>query len=66
MKRIYEFACVCGQRTEALTAYETVTVQCGCGGTASRVISAPNSTWKAGLVRFPLPTGGLNTDTLRS
>jgi predicted nucleic acid-binding Zn ribbon protein len=42
MKRIYEFVCVCGQRIEKLTDYETGSVQCGgCGGVALKTISAP-------------------------
>ena len=57
MKRIYEFACVCGQRTEALTDYETVTVQCGCGGTASRVISAPKFNLEGWSGAFPSAYG---------
>jgi hypothetical protein len=39
---MYEFACDCGQRTEALADYETASVQCGCGGLAHRIISAPS------------------------
>jgi len=38
---MYEFACECGQRIERLTVYETVSVQCACGGDATRVLSAP-------------------------
>ena len=41
MRRMFEFACDCGQRMEALVVYETAQVPCGCGGTANRVISAP-------------------------
>jgi hypothetical protein len=39
---MFEFACDCGQRTEALVDYETTSVQCGCGGLAHRIISAPS------------------------
>jgi putative FmdB family regulatory protein len=38
---MYEFACKCGQRIERLTVYETASVQCACGGNATRVLSAP-------------------------
>lgn len=38
---MYEFACECGQRIERLTVYETASVQCACGGNATRVLSAP-------------------------
>lgn len=42
MKRMYEFVCICGQRTERLTGYETSEVPCGgCGGVALKTISAP-------------------------
>ena len=29
MKRMYEFVCICGQRTEQLTGYETAEVPYG-------------------------------------
>jgi putative FmdB family regulatory protein len=42
MKRMYEFVCgSCHHITEKLTGYETVEVQCLCGGSAERKISAP-------------------------
>lgn len=41
MKRIYEYACEDGHKTEALTDYETVSVTCGCGKEAFRALSAP-------------------------
>lgn len=41
MKRIYEYACEDGHRTESLTDYETVSVPCGCGKKAYRALSAP-------------------------
>jgi DNA-directed RNA polymerase subunit RPC12/RpoP len=42
MKRMYEFVCVCGQRIEKLTDYETGSIQCGdCGSQAYKTISAP-------------------------
>ena len=41
MRRMFEFACDCGQRTESLVVYETSQVPCGCGGIAHRVMSAP-------------------------
>lgn len=57
MKRMYEFACVCGQRTEALVGYETTSVQCGCGGTAGRVISAPKFNLEGWSGSFPSAYG---------
>lgn len=53
MRRIYEFACLCGQRIEALTVYETASVRCGCGGEASRVISAPSFNLEGWSGHFP-------------
>jgi len=57
MKRMYEFVCVCGQRTEKLVGYETTEVQCGCGGTASRVISAPKFNLEGWSGHFPSAHG---------
>lgn len=57
MKRIYEFACVCGQRTEALVGYETTKVQCGCGDTASRIVSAPKFNLEGWSGSFPSAHG---------
>jgi putative FmdB family regulatory protein len=53
MKRMYEFACDCGQRTEALVDYETASVQCGCGGQAQRIISAPAFNLEGWSGHFP-------------
>ena len=53
MRRMFEFACECGQRTEALVVYETTEVSCGCGGTASRVISAPAFNLEGWSGHFP-------------
>ena len=57
MRRIYEFACKCGQRTEALVGYETAEVQCGCGGVAHRVISAPKFNLEGWSGSFPSAYG---------
>jgi hypothetical protein len=53
MRRMFEFACDCGQRTEALVVYETTEVPCGCGGTASRVMSAPTFNLEGWSGHFP-------------
>jgi len=53
MKRMYEFACNCGQRTEAFVNYEVTEVQCGCGGLAHRVISAPSFNLEGWSGHFP-------------
>ena len=53
MRRMYEFVCECGQRTEALVDYETIGVKCGCGGLSHRVISAPNFNLEGWSGSFP-------------
>jgi hypothetical protein len=57
MKRMYEFVCNCGQRTEALEVYETTTVLCGCGRVSSRVISAPSFNLEGWSGSFPSEHG---------
>ena len=57
MRRIYEFVCNCGQRTEALVSYEITEVQCVCGGLAHRVISAPNFNLEGWSGHFPSSYG---------
>ena len=41
MKRMYEFVCESGHRTESLAAYEATDLPCWCGGQAHRIVSAP-------------------------
>ena len=53
MRRMYEFVCECGQRTEALVDYETIGVKCGCGELSHRVISAPNFNLEGWSGSFP-------------
>lgn len=53
MKRMYEFVCECSKRIEALTVYETASVQCGCGGVAHRTISAPTVNLEGWSGHFP-------------
>jgi hypothetical protein len=53
MKRMYEFVCESGHRTEALEVYETAEVPCGCGGTAHRVMSAPAISLEGWSGNFP-------------
>jgi len=54
---MYEFVCECGQRTESLTDYESVSVMCRCGGFASRVISAPSINLEGWSGDFPSSWG---------
>jgi len=53
MKRIYEFACGSGQRIERFVDYETTTVECKCGASANRIISAPNFNLEGWSGNFP-------------
>lgn len=53
MKRMYEFVCENGHRSEKLTGYETVSIQCECGGTANRIISAPAISLEGWSGSFP-------------
>lgn len=57
MRRMFEFACDCGQRTEALVEYETTEVPCGCGGTANRIVSAPKFNLEGWSGHFPSAYG---------
>jgi hypothetical protein len=54
---MYEFACECGQRTEALVGYETKSVRCGCGGDAHRIMSAPAFKLEGWSGNFPSEHG---------
>jgi hypothetical protein len=56
-KRIYEFACKCGQRIERLTDYESFDVQCACGGNATRIMSAPTFKLEGWSGQFPSEHG---------
>ena len=42
MKRMFDFACENGHKTERLVDYETTSFRCECGETANRTLSAPN------------------------
>lgn len=53
MRRMYEFACESGHRTEALVAYETAKVPCRCGGVAHRIVSAPSISLEGWSGDFP-------------
>ena len=53
MKRMYEFVCESGHRTEALAAYEATDIPCWCGGEAHRIISAPAISLEGWSGNFP-------------
>jgi hypothetical protein len=69
MKRMFDFACECGQRTEALVIYEVSSIQCGCGGVAHRIVSAPNFNLEGWSGHFPSAYGRFesrHTDKLKA
>jgi hypothetical protein len=41
MKRMYEFACENGHKTERFVDYETTSLVCECGEETYRILSAP-------------------------
>jgi hypothetical protein len=41
MKRMFDFACANGHKTERLCVYEMQSFKCECGETANRTLSAP-------------------------
>lgn len=41
MKRMYEYVCENGHRSDKLTEYETESISCECGKLAYRALSAP-------------------------
>ena len=57
MKRIYEFACENGHKTERLTDYEAVSFRCECGETANRILSAPAFRLEGWSGSFPTAHG---------
>ena len=54
---MYEFACEGGQRIERLTVYETASVQCACGKSATRIMSAPAFKLEGWSGHFPSEHG---------
>ena len=54
MKRLFDFACENGHKTERLVDYETDEVRCSsCGETANRIISAPSVNLEGWSGHFP-------------
>ena len=57
MKRMYEYVCESGHRTEFLAAYEATEMPCWCGGEAHRIISAPKFNLEGWSGHFPTAHG---------
>ena len=53
MKRMYEFVCENGHKIERYCNYELQSVQCECGGSASRIMSAPSINLEGWSGHFP-------------
>jgi hypothetical protein len=41
MRRMYEFACINGHKTERFVDYELTSLVCDCGEETHRILSAP-------------------------
>ncbi len=41
MRRMFEFACINGHKTERFVVYETTSLVCECGEDSHRILSAP-------------------------
>jgi predicted nucleic acid-binding Zn ribbon protein len=69
MRRIFEFACENGHRTDRLVVYETTNLMCECGATANRILSAPAFRLEGWSGHFPTAHakfGKSHTDKLKS
>jgi len=69
MRRIFEFACKNGHRTDRLVVYETTSLMCECGATANRILSAPAFRLEGWSGHFPTAHakfGKSHTDKLKS
>ena len=53
MRRIFEFACENGHKTERFCDYETQSFRCECGDTANRIVSAPSVNLEGWSGHFP-------------
>jgi len=66
MKRMFDFACANGHKTERLTDYESISFRCECGETANRILSAPNFKLEGWSGSFPSEHGRFEKKTPRS
>jgi hypothetical protein len=69
MRRIFEFACENGHKTERFCDYETQSFRCECGDTANRILSAPVFRLEGWSGSFPSAHGKFeksHTDKLKS
>jgi hypothetical protein len=57
MKRMFEFACENGHKSERLCDYETQSFRCECGAQANRILSAPAFRLEGWSGHFPSAHG---------
>ena len=69
MRRMYEFACINGHKTERFVVYETTSLKCECGEDFHRILSAPAFRLEGWSGSFPTAHGKFDkshTDKLKS
>ena len=69
MRRMYEFACINGHKTERFVVYETTSLKCECGEDSHRILSAPAFRLEGWSGSFPTAHGKFDkshTDKLKS
>jgi hypothetical protein len=69
MRRMYEFACINGHKTDRFVVYETTSLKCECGEDSHRILSAPAFRLEGWSGSFPTAHGKFDkshTDKLKS
>ena len=69
MRRMYEFACINGHKTERFVDYEATSLVCDCGEETHRILSAPAFRLEGWSGSFPTAHGKFDkshTDKLKS
>jgi hypothetical protein len=69
MRRMYEFACINGHKTDRFVVYETTSLKCECGEETHRILSAPAFRLEGWSGSFPTAHGKFDkshTDKLKS
>ena len=69
MRRMYEFACINGHKTDRFVDYETTSLKCECGEDSHRILSAPAFRLEGWSGSFPTAHGKFDkshTDKLKS
>ena len=69
MRRMYEFACINGHKTDRFVDYELTSLKCECGEETHRILSAPAFRLEGWSGSFPTAHGKFDkshTDKLKS